>query len=114
MSSKSGHLSMQLRVLQCLQTVSAVGHPAHADPLALHSRYLAQRTERRAPGLRLASVTVRLALTSLVTVDGETPILRAMERAESPALIPSSITSLCSLHRCFPLDLAMMPSVSAR
>ena len=95
---------MQLLVLQWRHSTHADPQPGHADPTRSHPRYSAHLTESFAPGARLLSTTVLLALTSLDTVDGLTPTDLAISLHESPFLIPSSIVTLLSLSMCLPFE----------
>lgn len=99
---------MQLLVLQSLQRTARLLHPSHAEPTLVHSFPRAQRTDRFAPGVRLFSLRVLFAFTSLVTVEGLVPASLAIFRAESPLPMPSSMITLLSLSMCF-----LLPSLIA-
>ena len=98
---------MQLLVLQSLQRTARLLHPSHAEPTLVHSFPRAQRTDRFAPGVRLFSLRVLFAFTSLVTVEGLVPASLAIFRAESPLPMPSSMITLLFVH-------VLPPAVSHR
>ena len=98
---------MQLLDLQLLHRVYLCAHPSQAVPAASHSLYLAHLTASFAPSRLEGTRTVLLALTSLVTVDGLTPVDFAMDRAESPLPIPSWIASLIFSSMCLPFESRM-------
>lgn len=88
---------------QSLQLVYLVEHLAQAVPLLEHEGRFAHLSEALSCADIFFGLTVRWALASRVTVDAATPSLRAILLAESPSMIPCSMTSRFSKVRCFPL-----------
>lgn len=102
---------MHCLVLHCLQRVNKEKHEKQALPTLSHSLICTHRCESFVGLFDFFSLRVRLVLTSRVIVEGLTPRRFAIVLALSLFKSPASITSRCSLVRCFLLGLDTVASL---